>query len=266
MRTLQELCCTYISLLRSIYLIEQTAHWITKGSNFYSNHTMFERLYGSVAEDADLAAERLLGLFGEECLDIKHQAEVLSLSLKRFSSSNPIQACLDIENQFLSFSESFYEKIEKLGEMTLGLSDAITSISSHRETSIYLLQQANKQNGDNMKNAISKRINVLKQAQQITVEPEHLRKVLTSGLQAICLNNFSGVQCDPHVLVDMVNNRVIGNVKMNKVVSEEAQMKAETQFRSYTLLQLPTQLQDKFTVGLGFVLPPPAGGVPVASK
>jgi DNA-binding ferritin-like protein len=264
MRTLEELCCTYIGLLRSIYLIEQSLHWAVNGSNFYGNHLLFERLYRSAAEDTDLAAERFTGLFGDECLDIKHQAEVIQLTLKSLSGSDPIQMATDAETKFLSFAEAFYAKIEKLDKMTLGLSDALTSISSNRETSLYLLNQANK-DGDHMKRSVASRIATLKQAQQITVEPEALQAKLQRQLFAIVPSYVVGKynSSDISVSVDVVNKRISAQVKLPAAASEDVQRKIEDNFKAFTLLQLPPQLQQSFMIMVGFVMPPAGGYQPL---
>jgi DNA-binding ferritin-like protein len=141
MNRVEELACLYISLLRSVYLVHQNSHWLSKGSNFYGNHLLFERIYKSAAEDADTAAEKFIGLFGNEALDLHMQAQLIGETLKDFSSGDPRQMSLGIEKKFLDYSEKLYDVLKEEG-MSLGLDDMLMSIASNREGAVYLLQQA----------------------------------------------------------------------------------------------------------------------------
>jgi len=116
----QKLACFYVAFLRGIYLLNQNFHWITSGNNFYGNHLLFERIYKSAESNADLAAEKFV---------------------EAKNSSNLIQSSLKLEERFQELSEKLYECLESQGKLTLGLDDAIMSIASDRETSIYLLKQ-----------------------------------------------------------------------------------------------------------------------------
>lgn len=141
MERIEELCCYYIALIRAVYLMHQNHHWITKGKNFYGNHLLFERIYKSAAEDADMAAEKFIGLFGTETLDLHMQAQMIGRILENFSSGDPVQTSLEAEKKFLDFSEKFYTLLDKEDRLTLGLDDMIMSIASNREGAVYLLKQ-----------------------------------------------------------------------------------------------------------------------------
>lgn len=129
-------------------LIHLHNHWTTKGSSFYGDHLLFERIYKSTLENLDLAAEKFLGILGEDCLNYEVQAELLNrvlLKYKKFSSQ-PLAMSVAIEKDFLKLSQDAYRCLEEEDRMTLGLDDMIMSISSEREESVYLLQQALKNN------------------------------------------------------------------------------------------------------------------------
>lgn len=142
MRDLNELCCYYIAFIRAIGLVHQNNHWLSKGKNFYGNHLLFERLYKSAADDADVVAEKLIGVFGPDALDLQTQAEMLKIILNDFSDGDPIQTSLAIEKKGILFFKRFYDTVKSEGKMTLGLDDMIMSVSSNRETAVYLLQQS----------------------------------------------------------------------------------------------------------------------------
>ncbi len=143
-------CCKtaalYIATLKAISLVHQSSHWLTKGENFYGDHLLFERLYEAVLEDLDLAAEKFIGLFGEECLNYELQASLLNKVLLCYKqlSGEPLKMSLAIEKDFVKFSKKVYECFEEEDKMTLGLDDMIMSIASNHEESLYLLNQASK--------------------------------------------------------------------------------------------------------------------------
>lgn len=141
-------CCKvgalYVATLKAIALIHQHNHWTTKGISFYGSHLLFERLYDSALENIDLAAEKFIGVFGDQCLSYDLQADLLhKVQLKyRNLEGSPIQMSLEAEKDFLKFSKDAYNCFEEEGKLTLGLDDMIMAIASQREESVYLLQQS----------------------------------------------------------------------------------------------------------------------------
>lgn len=133
----------YIATLKAISLIHQHNHWTTKGDAFYGDHLLFERLYKSALEDLDLAAEKFIGLFGDQCLNYDLQADMLHKVLMKYKNleGSPAQMSLEVEKDFLQFSKEAYNTFEDDGKLTLGLDDMIMAIASKREESVYLLQQ-----------------------------------------------------------------------------------------------------------------------------
>jgi len=133
----------YIATLKAIYIIHQQNHWLSKGADFYGNHLLFQRLYESAQKDVDLAAEKFIGLFGDDCLDLGFQNDLLFKVINRFKglSSDLASSSLKVEKEFLKLSEGAYKAFQDEGSMTQGLDDMILSIASNREESVYLLQQ-----------------------------------------------------------------------------------------------------------------------------
>lgn len=163
MQNIQELLCYYIALIRSVYLQHQNNHWLCKGYGFYGEHLLLERIYKTAAEDADLLAEKCIGIFGSDVLDLNMQAELIRKHLNEFSEGDPIQTSLGIEKKFIAYSERLYKILEEESEMTLGLSDAMATVASNREGAVYLLQQALTDDGK-MQSKATKRIATLKNA------------------------------------------------------------------------------------------------------
>lgn len=138
----------YIASLKGMALIHQHSHWTTRGMAFYGDHLLFERLYNSALKDLDLAAEKFMGLFGDQVLDYDLQADLLHKILLKYNSleGSPLEMSLSMEKDFLKFSKDAYNCFEDDGKLTLGLDDMVMAIASQREESVYLLQQALKGN------------------------------------------------------------------------------------------------------------------------
>jgi len=134
----------YVATLKALSLIHQHNHWTTKGVSFYGEHLLFERLYKSTLENLDLAAEKFIGVFGDQCLSYDLQTELLNKVLLKYRNleGSPIQMSLEAEKDFLKFSKDAYNCFEEEGKLTLGLDDMIMAIASDREGAVYLLQQS----------------------------------------------------------------------------------------------------------------------------
>jgi len=133
----------YIAALKAMALIHQNSHWLTRGDAFYGKHLLFERIYNSALKDLDLAAEKFVGLFGDQCLNYDLQTDLLHKLLLKYKNleGSPTQMSLEVEKEFLKFSSVAYNAIEDGECLTLGLSDTLTEIASNREQAVYLLQQ-----------------------------------------------------------------------------------------------------------------------------
>lgn len=133
----KDLMNLYVAYLRALYQIHQNSHWKASGENSYGNHLLFERLYQSVQEDADKAAEKTIGLFG----DLNILSNVISEITNKFNSENVLTNSLSAEKTFLELSELVYNK---LSETSPGLNDLLTEISGRHEVNLYLLGQSAK--------------------------------------------------------------------------------------------------------------------------
>lgn len=134
----------YIASLKAIALIHQNNHWTAKGIAFYGDHLLFERIYNDTLKNLDEAAEKFMGLFGDACLDYDLQTDLLHKSLLKYKNleGSPAEMGLEIEKDFLKFSQAAYNAFEDEGALTLGLDDMIMTIASKREEVVYLLQQS----------------------------------------------------------------------------------------------------------------------------
>jgi DNA-binding ferritin-like protein len=143
MEKCEKIAALYIATLKAMAIIHQQNHWLTKGSNFYGDHLLFERLYSGTLENLDAAAEKFIGVFGDACMSYDMQADLLNKVLLKYKNleGSPAEMSLAVEKEFLKFSEEAHACFEREGRMTLGLDDLLCAISSKREESVYLLKQ-----------------------------------------------------------------------------------------------------------------------------
>lgn len=145
MRIIMEKCeqvaNLYIAMLRTIALVHHFNHWTAKGSNFYGDHLLFQRIYESALEDLDGAGEKFMGVL-ENCLDYDLQTTLIAKLLNKYKPNNDIvDQSLSIEKDFLKLNKEARACFEKAGKLSLGLDDMLAAISSSREEAVYLLQQ-----------------------------------------------------------------------------------------------------------------------------
>jgi len=138
-----EMFAEYVGMLQGLAMVHQTAHWTSKGDNYYGDHLLFDRIYQSVSANIDLAAEKLIGIFGAKFMDPKKHAEYTKTFVDKYDNKDLTERSLEAEIDFLSFSEDLYEKIKENGDLTLGLDDLIMAVASEHETNVYLLKQQN---------------------------------------------------------------------------------------------------------------------------
>lgn len=140
----------YTAMLRGLAIIHQQAHWTSKDSNYYGDHLLLDRIYGSAADQVDGAAERTIGLYGPEALTLKDHInitvsfvnDILGGSFESDNNANALmERSLAAEQAFLDFSKKLYVSLKNSDAMTLGLDDLIMANANAHEVAVYLLKQ-----------------------------------------------------------------------------------------------------------------------------
>lgn len=132
-----------LTVLRLQYLSYQNSHWTTKGTNFYGNHLLFQRLYESVESEIDTFGERIVGHVGPEALALCAQLnDMHQLCEEWCKESDYAKRGLASEMLLQKVLKEKYEALKESGELTLGLDDLIMATASNHESNIYLLKQA----------------------------------------------------------------------------------------------------------------------------
>ena len=144
-----KLMLKYVALHRMMLIMYQHVHWGTKGTAYYADHLLFERIYNKISEEIDGIAEKAVGLSSELSIcpieTTTSALELLKNIFPKFNiSGDPhefVEDMLIMENIFLEQNEKLYNKLEEEGSLTLGLDDLLTSIHSSHEENMYLLKQ-----------------------------------------------------------------------------------------------------------------------------
>jgi DNA-binding ferritin-like protein len=139
----------YVAMHRMMLLMYQHVHWVTKGTSYYADHLLFERLYNKIAGEIDTVAEKAIGLSSEKSVCpitmTKLSLDLMQNIFPKFDVMGEphdlVEQMLNMEIVFLEQNEKFYDKLEEEDSLTLGLDDLLTSIHSSHEENVYLLKQ-----------------------------------------------------------------------------------------------------------------------------
>ncbi len=140
----KDIFSSVVVFLRALAMIHQNNHWQDGGQAFFAHHLLFERLYDETFESLDKAAERAVGTFGANVLNLSQQAKLLSTLLTRYSneSSSTLESSLKAESDFLSLAKKAYDTMKGNGDLSLGMDDLLMSICNTAESHVYLLKQS----------------------------------------------------------------------------------------------------------------------------
>lgn len=130
------------ALMHALYWSHWTSHWQTKGSPFYGDHLMFQRMYEGMKEEIDTLAEKMIAKHGGSAVDSLPHLVLVQPWLARWAQHEDlILRALQAETDFQEVVRRVYDDVKGLGGMTLGLDDFIMSTANDHETHLYLLQQ-----------------------------------------------------------------------------------------------------------------------------
>jgi DNA-binding ferritin-like protein len=144
-----ELMMKYLALMIALKSYYQTCHWKSKGTEYYSDHLLFERLYNDMIEEVDGFAEKAVTLSSDKSVCPRGLYEYVSKLMEVFdkdvkeedSFDKTVENAYNFNYSFLKKSEELYSKLEKDNNLTLGLDDFITSTYSKHEEHDYLLRR-----------------------------------------------------------------------------------------------------------------------------
>tara|TARA_R110000824_G_scaffold82526_2_gene206882 strand:- start:205 stop:1080 length:876 start_codon:yes stop_codon:yes gene_type:complete len=135
--------CNVLGILRAQSLSYQTSHWQVVGDAFYGNHLLFERLYGSVQEQIDQLAEKIVGYLDGDAVSLKPQLIKIAFYAGRWSFIDcHHERGIKAEKDCQAAIKAAYDGIKANGSMTLGLDDWLMATANAHDANAYLLQQS----------------------------------------------------------------------------------------------------------------------------
>lgn len=133
-----------LGALRAGAFLHQTHHWRARGSQYYGDHLMFERLYNESQEFIDQIAEKAVGTGSESDLDAAAQADWVALLIREACVKLPedlVLRSLAFEKYILSLIESVIQRMRESGSLTPGVSNLLEGAHDKHEQFVYLLGQ-----------------------------------------------------------------------------------------------------------------------------
>lgn len=138
-----------LAFLRAEATIHQSHHWQTRGTTFYGDHLLYERLYNEVQGLIDPLAERAVGSGNRLLVDPVHtiaHTAILVQTLYGGVPGDPSPDDLAIVSlrmvlRFLAFHKMVYLILEKRGELSHGTDNLLQGIADKHEEHVFLLKQ-----------------------------------------------------------------------------------------------------------------------------
>lgn len=137
-----------IANVRAIQIWFHSAHLLSKGEAFESDHKIYKEIYEIAESDFDSYSERAIGLMEDESIASPKTISKCVCDKIKFwidpANSNALliaAAGLNIVKDHIQKIEIAYNQIKQSGSMTLGLDDLLMSTASNWETIVYKLQQ-----------------------------------------------------------------------------------------------------------------------------
>lgn len=132
-----------LAYLRAAHFVHWTNHWQVKGTNFYGDHLLMDRLYNSVTEEIDGLAEKIVAMYGAEAVDPVAQISLVSQTIMGLVEEvkDPIQRASIIEECLQEVFAKMYDHLYEIDAMSLGMDDFIMATANAHESNVYLLRQ-----------------------------------------------------------------------------------------------------------------------------
>lgn len=138
----QQVLMEALANLRVVNWIHWTAHWQVSGPAFNSSHRMFEGFRYHTDSEIDQLAEKIIGMFGPDAVDIFDQQTRMQAKLEMFKDVGCLYLkSLAAEQDWQIIAATVLKILEDVPAHTQGMEDFFqTSIGAH-DSFIYQLQQ-----------------------------------------------------------------------------------------------------------------------------
>ena len=144
-----------VAALRAEAMVHQAHHWGTNGPSYFSDHQLFDRLYGEVFGLVDGLAERAVGsghpVFVQPLMQVHH----ISGFMKSFYRDAPVTPSpeemplfsLRAVLRFLVLLNLAYASLEARGSLSHGIDNLLQDLADRHEGLVYLLKQRTSSSG-----------------------------------------------------------------------------------------------------------------------
>ena len=147
--SLDEQMMGLLACLRCAGVWFHAAHQLTKGVGFAGDHVnIYGEIYDALIEDYDGAAEKAIGLTGDEGVACPHAILAMALEkMEKYPTPSGAPAsmiagtALQIVNDLNSHVEEVFTNLEATGQLALGLNDFLAAAANDYTKYVYLLQQ-----------------------------------------------------------------------------------------------------------------------------
>jgi len=131
---------TILTYLEVSYLFYQSAHWQTRGTDFYGDHLLFQRIYEGLREEIDSLAEKIVGVYSSEHVDFNRRLSCM-VTLADFLDMQYIHKEYISTGLFLE--HKILDLLQEADQSTFsaGVKDMLAGIANTHESHVYLLQQ-----------------------------------------------------------------------------------------------------------------------------
>ncbi len=138
-----------IAWLRALSQIHQSHHWQASADPFYGDHLMFERLYNSVGDQIDSAAEKAVGMGTVDLVEpmkLIRQTELILAAVYFMRPGIPqptdlASRSLNAEKCFLQALNRISDSLESRNLLTKGVDNMLADFADKHESNCYLLKQ-----------------------------------------------------------------------------------------------------------------------------
>lgn len=137
-----------VNATRALAMLHKANHWRTRGDDYYADHLLFDRLAGSVEEDVDGLAERLVGLADGALVEPATAASQTDKFLREAMPSTAdmepqglVAASLAGEMFYLELVDVVAASLDAKGKLSRGTDNLLAGVSDKHEGLVYLLKQ-----------------------------------------------------------------------------------------------------------------------------
>lgn len=137
-----------LAMARAVAMMHQTAHWQTRGLQYYGDHQMFMRLYEQSQPAIDQMAERTVGAGTTALVGARQQIAAMKRVVDDLYPTKAapgveelIKISLAAEIAFVEELANVFAELDRDGKLSRGTSNLLEGVSDKHEEFVYLLRQ-----------------------------------------------------------------------------------------------------------------------------